>query len=156
MKLATEMVKARNGISRSLETQHPVKLMVVLLFGAVFLVWALHLAPNKGDEEGNASSSGRAEVVRKDPLPVEKDQSEAEAYIMQVTTANEGYTRFRHQRQNRGKALYREIERIEREINVILSDVAHNPSANASHLNRQIEQRDYLIDMILMSAISGQ
>ncbi len=154
MKLATEMVKARNGISRSLETQHPVKLMVVLLFGAVFLVWALHLAPNKGDEEGNASSSGRAEVVRKDQLPVEKD--EAEAYIMQVTTANEGYTRFRHQRQNRGKALYREIERIEREINVILSDVAHNPSANASHLNRQIEQRDYLIDMILISAISGQ
>ena len=154
MKLATEMVKARNGISRSLETQHPVKLMVVLLFGAVFLVWALHLAPNKGDEEGNASSSGRAEVVRKDQLPVEKD--EARAYIMRVTTANEGYTRFRHQRQNRGKALYREIERIEREINVILSDVAHNPSANASHLNRQIEQRDYLIDMILMSAISGQ
>ena len=154
MKLATEIVKAKNGISRSLETQHPVKLIVVLLFGAVFLAWALHLAPNKGDEEGNASSSGRAEVVRKDQLTLVKD--EAKAYIMQVTTANEGYTRFRHQRQNRGKALYREIERIEREINVILSDVAHNPSANASHLNRQIEQRDYLIDMILMSTISGQ
>ncbi len=155
MKFATEIVKAKNGISRSLETQHPVKLMVVLLFGAVFLAWALHLAPNKSEEAGNALSSGRVEGVKDQPV-LEKDQSKTEAYIMQVTSANEGYARFRHQRQNRGKALYREIERIEREINLILSDVAHDPSANASHLNRQIEQRDYLIDMILMSAISGQ
>ncbi len=156
MKFATEIVKAKNGISRSLETQHPVKLMVGLVLGAVFLAWALHLAPNNGDEAGNALSSGRAEGVTKDQAPVEEERSNTEAYIMQVTSANEGYTRFRNQRQNSGKALYREIERIEREINVILSDVAHNPSANASHLNRQIEQRDYLIDMILMSAISGQ
>ncbi len=155
MKLATEMVKARNGISRSLETQHPIKLMGLVL-GVVFLAWALHVATNNGDEASNASSTGRVESVNKDQPAVEKDQSKTVAYIMQVTSANEGYTRFRHQRLNREKALYREIERIEREINLILSDVAHNPSANASHLNRQIEQRDYLIDMILMSAISGQ
>ena len=156
MKLATEIVKTKNYISRGLETQHPVKLMVVLVLGAVFLAWALHVATNNGDEASNALSTGRVESVNKDQPAVEKDQSKTVAYIMQVTSANEGYTRFRHQRLNREKALYREIERIEREINLILSDVAHNPSANASHLNRQIEQRDYLIDMILMSAISGQ
>ncbi len=155
MKLATEIVKTKNYISRGLETQHPVKL-IGLVLGAVFLAWALHLATNNGDEASNALSTGRVESVNKDQPAVEKDQSKTVAYIMQVTSANEGYTRFRHQRLNREKALYREIERIEREINLILSDVAHNPSANASHLNRQIEQRDYLIDMILMSAISGQ
>lgn len=156
MKLATEIVKAKKYISRRLETQHPVKLIVGLVLGALFLAWALHLAPSNGDEASNALSTSRVESVNKDQPAVEKDQSKTVAYIMQVTSANEDYTRFRHQRLNRGKALYREIERIEREINLILSDVAHNPSANASHLNRQIEQRDYLIDMILMSAISGQ
>ncbi len=122
MKLATEIVKAKKYMSRGLETQHPVKLMVGLVLGAVFLAWALHVATNNGDEASNASSSGRVESVNKDQLPVEKDQSKTVAYIMQVTSANEGYARFRHQRLNRGKALYREIERIEGDRNVAARD----------------------------------
>ena len=128
MKLVTKILKAKKCIFRGLETQHPVKLMAGLVLGAVFLAWALHLASNNGDEVGNPLSSGRVESVSKVQSAVEKDQSKTEAYIMQV----------------------------EREINLILFDVAHNPSANAEHQNRQIEQRDYLIDMFLMSAISGQ
>ena len=127
MKLVTEILKAKKCIFRALETQHTVKLMAGLVLGAVFLAWALHLAPDNGDEAGNPLSSGRESVSRDQPA-VEKDQSKTEAYIMQV----------------------------EREINLILFDVAHNPSANAEHQNRQIEQRDYLIDMFLMSAISEQ
>ena len=128
MKLVTEILKAKKCIFRGLETQHPVKLMAGLVLGAVFLAWALHLASINGDEVGNPLSSGRVESVSKDQPAVEKDHTKTEAYIMQI----------------------------EREINLILSDVAHNPSANAEHLSRQIEQRDYLIDMILLSSISGQ
>ena len=127
MKLVTEILKAKKCIFRGLETQHTVKLMAGLVLGAVFLAWALHFPSDNGDEAGNPLSSGRESVSRDQPA-VEKDQSRTEAYIMQV----------------------------EREINLLLFDVAHNPSANAEHLNRQIELRDYLIDMILLSSISGQ
>ena len=160
MKLATEIIKAKKWMSGGLATQHPAKLVVGLVLGAVFLAGtALHFGPNNADEVGSGFSSDRGESssVSKVQPAVERDQSKTETHIVtQVGSVDEGHTAFLHRGQNSGKAAgfspMDQIKRMEDQIDSMLAHAARNPSTVSPRLNREIERLDYAIDMMLADA----
>ena len=66
MKVAMKATKIKMAISRSLATQRPVKLVGILVLGALFIAGtAVQFAPGPDEESVNDSSIETVEVVSK-------------------------------------------------------------------------------------------
>jgi hypothetical protein len=181
MKVATQVTKIKAAISKGLATQHPVKLVAGLGLGAVLMAGtALHFVPNSNNESGSAFSSDQQRAAErreeaqniiswllnhsKPASPSYEEQRAADSLqerldIQQAQkdmyNYHRGVSRPSYEEPRAAERHDVAIERLERQIDRLLTDAAQDPSRNTPSLNREIERLDKEIDMLRLNAMQN-
>lgn len=149
MKLPPEFIRAKKRISEGLSTQHPTKIVVGLVLGAVLITWtALQVVPKYGNGAGVPVVFERAYT--------DMDGDRASSWQRYRVAERGDYGEIQNSIVGAPRSIPERVARIENQIDGLLAKSGTIPFKVNTLLNREVKRLDHQIEVMWIEAMADQ